>query len=85
MIGQVFFMNRFLEKTHKYYTGDVVITKKAFVACHEDYDNNFYGPIGVVPVLQEIYGVANVVTDGDGNDLTHADEIWQQLRDTMRF
>jgi hypothetical protein len=80
VIGQVFFMNRFFEKTHRYYTGDVVITKKAFVACHEDYDNNFYGPIGVVPVLQDIYGATNVDTDGEGVDLTIADEIWKQLR-----
>jgi hypothetical protein len=80
VIGQVFFMNRFFEKTHRYYTGDVVTTKKAFVACHEDYDNNFYGPIGVVPVLQDIYGATNVDTDGEGVDLTTADEIWKQLR-----
>lgn len=39
LIGQVFFMNRFLEKTHMYYTGESVINKAAFVACHEDYDN----------------------------------------------
>ena len=80
MFGQVFFMNRFLEKTHRYYTGELVTTKKAFVACHEDYDNNFYGPIGVVPVLQDIYGVMNVDTDGEGIDITIADEIWKQLR-----
>jgi len=80
MLGQVFFMNRFLEKTHRYYTGAMTITKKAFVACHEDYDNNFYGPIGVVPVLQDIYGAVNVDTDGEGNDITIADEIWRQLR-----
>jgi hypothetical protein len=80
MFGQVFFMNRFLEKTHRYYTGELVTTKNAFVACHEDYDNNFYGPIGVVPVLQDIYGTANVDTDGEGIDITIADEIWKQLR-----
>ncbi len=39
LIGQVFFMNRFLEKTHMYYTEKSVINKAAFVACHEDYDN----------------------------------------------
>jgi len=80
VIGQVFFMNRFLEKTHQYYTDEMVTTKKAFVACHEDYDNNFYGPVGVVPVLQDLYGAANVITDGEGADITIADEIWQQLR-----
>lgn len=80
MIGQMFFMNRFLEKTHRYYTGASVITEKAFVACHEDYDNNFYGPIGVVPVLQDIYGPANVDTDGEGADTTIESEIWRQLR-----
>jgi len=79
MFGQVFFMNRFLEKTHRYYTGELVTTKKAFVACHEDYDNNFYGSIGVVPVLQDIYGAMSVETDGEGIDITSADEIWKQL------
>lgn len=77
---QIFFMQRFLEKTHRYYIGELVTTKKAFVACHEDYDNNFYGPVGVVPVLQDIYGITNVDTDGEGADLTIADEIWKQLR-----
>ena len=80
MFGQVFFMNNFLEKTHRYYTGELVMTKKAFVACHEDYDNNFYGSIGVVPVLQDIYGSTNVDTDGAGIDITSANEIWKQLR-----
>ncbi len=80
MIGQAFFMNRFLEKTHSYYTGEVLTAKKAFIACHEDYDNNFYGPIGVVPVLQDIYGAANVSMDGEGADLTIAKEVWYQLR-----
>lgn len=82
IIGQAFFMNRFLEKTHMYYMGESVITKEAFVACHEDYDNNFYGPIGVMPVLQDIYGSANVDTDGQDSDLTKDDEIWRQLRST---
>ncbi|HIH00361.1 MAG TPA: hypothetical protein HA258_07230 [Thermoplasmata archaeon] len=80
IFGQVFFMNHFLEKTHQYYTGELIIAKKAFVACHEDYDNNFYGPIGVVPVLQDIYGVTNVDTDGEGIDITAADDIWTRLR-----
>ncbi len=80
IIGQAFFMNHFLEKTHRYYTGDSVTTNKAFVACHEDYDNNFYGPIGVVPVLQDLYGMTNVDTDGEGSDLTISNEIWTQLR-----
>lgn len=80
IFGQVFFLNRFLEKTHKYYTGQVEIVPKAFVACHEDYDNNFYGPIGTVPVLQDIYGANNVETDGEGDDRTIASEIWQRLR-----
>lgn len=80
MIGQAFFMNSFLEKTHNYYTGEIVTTKKAFVACHEDYDNNFYGPVGVVSVLQDIYGATNVDTDGEGTDIAVADEIWKQLR-----
>ncbi len=80
IIGQAFFMNHFLEKTHRYYTGDSVTTNKAFVACHEDYDNNFYGPIGVVPVLQDLYGMTNVDTDGESSDLTISNEIWTQLR-----
>ena len=80
MFGQAFFMNNFLEKTHKYYNGEIVTTKKAFVACHEDYDNNFYGPVGVVPVLQDIYGATNVDKDGEGTDITAANEIWKQLR-----
>jgi hypothetical protein len=84
IIAQAFFMNHFLEKTHRYYTGDIVTTKNSFVACHEDYDNNFYGPIGVVPVLQDIYGIANVDTDGEGTDITTAKEIWQKLR-TNRY
>jgi hypothetical protein len=80
MIGQAFFMNYFLEKTHKYYSGEIGITKKAFVACHEDYDNNFYGPVGVVPVLSDIYGTTNVDTDGEGIDIVVEDEIWTQLK-----
>ena len=80
MFGQAFFMNSFLEKTHKYYTGEIITTKKAFVACHEDYDNNFYGPIGVVPVLQDIYGPTKVDKDGEGTDTAVANEIWKQLR-----
>jgi len=80
IIGQAFFMNRFLEKTHNYYTGEIRIAKNAFVACHEDYDNNFYGPIGVVPVLQDIYGTAYVDTDGEETDITIDGEIWRQLR-----
>lgn len=80
-MGQALFMNRFLEKTHGYYTGESVVEQKAFVACHEDYDNNFYGPIGVVPVLRDIYGAENVDTDGEGTDLTQAVDIWQRLRD----
>ncbi|KYK23174.1 hypothetical protein AYK25_02225 [Thermoplasmatales archaeon SM1-50] len=80
IIGQVFFMNRFLEKIHRYYIGTSSTMKNAFVACHEDYDNNFYGPIGVVPVLQEIYGIPLVDTDGEGTDITVDGEIWRQLR-----
>ncbi len=80
VFGQAFFMNHFLEKTHQYYTGELVPEKKAFVACHEDYDNNFFGPIGVVPVLQDLYGVPNVETDGEGIDITIAKDIWKQLR-----
>ncbi len=82
LIGQVVFMNRFLEKTHMYYTGESTVNNAAFVACHEDYDNNFYGPIGVMPVLQDIYGSANVDTDGEDSDLTKDEEIWRQLRST---
>jgi hypothetical protein len=80
LVGQAFFMNHFLEKTHHYYTSASVPEKKAFVACHEDYDNNFYGPIGVVPVLQDLYGATNVDTDGEGADVTIAKDIWKQLR-----
>ena len=80
ILGQAFFMNHFLEKTHQYYTGERIPEKKAFVACHEDYDNNFYGPIGVVPVLEDIYGAAHIDTDGEGTDITTAKEIWKQLR-----
>jgi hypothetical protein len=80
MMGQAFFMHRFLEKTHRYYTGEIVTERTALVACHEDYDNNFYGPVGVVPVLQEIYGASNVETDGEGTDITVASEIWRHLR-----
>jgi len=84
LIAQALFMNHFLEKAHRYYIGHTITTKKAFVACHQDYDNNFYGPLGVVPVLQDLYGVANVDTDGEGTDLTVAAEIWQRLR-TNRY
>lgn len=77
--GQVFYLSKFLDKTHAYYTGSLVTNKKAFVACHEDYDNNFYGPIGVVPPLEDIYGTNNVDKDGEGVDITIDSEIWNQL------
>jgi hypothetical protein len=77
--GQAFYLNKFLDKTHAYYTGSFISNKKAFVACHEDYDNNFYGPIGVVPPLEDIYGSDNVDKNGEGADITVDSEIWNQL------
>ena len=79
--GQVVYLNKFLDKTHAYYTGGFVTNKKAFVACHEDYDNNFYGDIGVVPYLEDIYGSGTVDKDGEGSDMTVDFEIWNQLKD----
>ena len=72
-----FYLNRFLDKTHLYYTSGIKIEDKALVACHEDYDNNFYGPIGVVPILEEI--CSKVEKDGEGKDLTIARELWYKL------
>ena len=77
IFAQSFYLNRFLDKTHLYYTGEIKIEDKAFVACHEDYDNNFYGLVGVVPILEEIYGTVD--KDGEGRDLTIAREIWYRL------
>ena len=79
-LGQAFYLNKFLDKTYAYYTGGLVTNKNAFVACHEDYDNNFYGPIGVVPPLEDIYGSDNVDKDGEGTDITVDSEIWNQLK-----
>ena len=78
-LGQVSYLSKFLDKTHAYYTGSLVTNKKAFVACHEDYDNNFYGHIGVVPPLENIYGAENIDKDGEGVDITVDSEIWNHL------
>jgi hypothetical protein len=76
---QVGHLNRFLDKTHAYYTGSLPVSSRASVACHEDYDNNFYGPLGVVPSLEELYGSANVDRFGVGANVTVAVELWDQL------
>jgi hypothetical protein len=78
-LGQVIYLSKLLDKTHSYYTGELVTNKKAFVACHEDYDNNFYGALGVVPPLEDIYGSENVEKDGEGADTTIDSEIWNNL------
>jgi len=77
--GQVLYLSKYLDKTHKYYSGETVINKKAFVACHEDYDNNFYGILGVVPPLEDIYGSENIEKDGEGSDTTIDYEVWDRL------
>ena len=79
VVDQVGYLTRFLDKTHAYYTGSLLVPSRALVACHEDYDNNFYGPLGVVPVLEELYGSANVDRFGGGADVTVASELWEQL------
>jgi hypothetical protein len=80
--AQAYYMNKFLDKTHAYYTGSFVSNKRAFVACHEDYDNNFYGPIGVVPVLENIYGAEKVYKDGEGADITVDSEVYNNLKNS---
>ena len=74
---EVFHLNRFLDKVHNYYIGKTEVEDKAFVACHEDYDNNFYGPLGVVPPLEKLCSI--VEKDGEGRDITVSYEIWLKL------
>jgi len=74
---EVFHLNRFLDKVHNYYIRKTEVEDKAFVACHEDYDNNFYGPLGVVPPLEKLCSI--VEKDGEGRDITVSYEIWLKL------
>ena len=71
-------LQAFLDKTHAYYTGQVVFNHRSLAAAHEDYDGNLYGGFQMVPRLAEIYG-ANVDVDGDGTDLVIASEYLDAL------
>ena len=74
-----FYLNRLFDKAHSYYTGSFITNKRAFVACHEDYDNNFYGPLGALPPLHSIYEASNVDTDGQGTDLVYEADVLNNL------
>lgn len=72
------YLNALLDEAHDYYTGVFVTTKRAMVACHQDYDNNFWpggSTIPSMPALVDIYGLENVATDGEEDDLVYASEL----------
>jgi hypothetical protein len=74
-----FYLDRLFDKAHSYYTGSFITDKRAFVACHEDYDNNFYGPLGTLLPLSAIYETENVDTDGEGSDLVYEADVIYNL------
>ena len=77
VMNEAGYLRSLLDEAHDYYTGTFVTTKKGIVACHEDYDNNFWpsgSTIPSMPALVDIYGLANVDTDGEGTDLVIASE-----------
>ncbi len=74
------YLNALLDEIHDYYMGDFTVTKQAYVACHSDYDGNFWGgTIPSMPALVDIYGSANVGTDGEGSDLVDCTELSAQI------
>jgi len=79
------YLEALLDKAHAYYAGEFVTGKRGLVACHSDYDNNFWpsgSTIPSMPALVDIYGLTNVATDGEGTDLVVASELNQLLSST---
>jgi hypothetical protein len=78
IMDQAGFLNALFDEAHAYYTGQWVTGKRALVACHNDYDNNFWpsgSTIPSMPALVDIYGLANVDTDGEGADPVVSHEL----------
>ncbi len=76
----VLYLNRLFDKAHNYYTGVTITNKRAFIAGHQDYDANIWDTaLATAPPCVDIYGAANVDTDGVGADLTWDTDIKNQL------
>jgi len=77
-------LSNLLAEASDYYTGDFVTEKRGLVACHNDYDNNFYSSgstIPSMPALIDIYGSGFVHTDGEGSDPVVASELLATIMD----
>lgn len=70
---QVNQLKAFLDKTHKYYTGQITFNHRALVAAHRDYDGNIRDGFRMVERLQPLYG-SNIDIDGEGADIVVASE-----------
>ena len=77
-------LQNFLDKTHAYYTGQVVFNHRALAAAHNDYDGNLYGGFLMVPRLEAVYGAGNVDEDGLGADPVVASDYVSMLQ-TNRY
>ncbi len=77
-VNKAGYLNALLDEAHDYYTGAFVVNKLGYVACHADYDNNFWpatSTIPSMPALVDIYGSGYVGTDGEGADPVVASEL----------
>ena len=80
VMNEAAYLNALLNEAHAYYVGDFVTQKQGYVACHGDYDGNFWdGAIPSMPALVEIYGSGQVGTDGEGSDPVVASQLAAQL------
>jgi len=78
------YLSGLLGEAGAYYTGQFITTKRGLVACHNDYDNNFWpdgSTIPSMPALVDIYGLENVDTDGEGDDPVVASELLAMMLD----
>ncbi len=73
-------LQSFLDKTHAYYTGQVVFNHRAFAAAHSHYDGNLHGGFLMVPRLEAMYGAGNVDEDGLGDDPVVASDYVNMLQ-----
>ncbi|MBN2445188.1 MAG: Ig-like domain-containing protein [Phycisphaerae bacterium] len=83
VMDQAGYLNALLDEAHDYYVGNYVTSKQGYVACHGDYDGNFWdGTIPSMPALVGMYGLENVGTDGEGSDPVYGSELLAQLLST---
>lgn len=78
VMDEVGYLEDLLDEAHDYYTGAFVTEKRGLVACHEDYDNNFWPGGSTIPSMPELvglYGIDGVDTDGQNDDRVYATDL----------